>query len=65
MRTVYVRIYPPVGLSEPQIEELEGKGAKRCVDILVGTGVIVCAPVYEPEQERGVNGRPLKSPQPC
>jgi hypothetical protein len=50
MRTVYVRIYPPVGLSEPQIEELEGKGAEQCVDILVGTGVIVCAPVYEPEQ---------------
>jgi len=44
----HVRIYPPPGLSDRQIEELEGKIADRCVDILVETGVFLCAAVYEP-----------------
>jgi hypothetical protein len=43
----HVRIYPPAGLSEGQIEELEGKVADRCVDILLETGVFLCAAVYE------------------
>lgn len=45
----HVRIYPPAGLSEGQIEELEGKIADRCVDILVETGVFLCTAVYEPD----------------
>ena len=43
----HVRIYPPAGLSDTQLEELEGKIADRCVDILVDTGVFLCAAVYE------------------
>ena len=43
----HVRIYPPAGFSEGQITELEGKIAERCVDILVDTGVFLCAAVYE------------------
>lgn len=46
----HVRIYPPAGLSERQIEELEGKIAGRCVDILVETGVFLCSAVYEPDK---------------
>jgi hypothetical protein len=45
----HVRIYPPAGLNEKQIEELEGKIADRCIDILVETGVFLCAAVYEPD----------------
>jgi hypothetical protein len=43
----HVRLYPPVGLSEAQIEELEGKLADQCVDILVETGIFLCSAVYE------------------
>lgn len=46
----HVRIYPPAGLSERQIEELEGKITDRCVDILVETGVFLCSAVYEPDK---------------
>jgi hypothetical protein len=46
----HVRIYPPAGLSKQQIEELEGKIAERCVDILVETGVFLCSAVYEPDK---------------
>jgi hypothetical protein len=46
----HVRIYPPAGLHERQIEELEGKIADRCVDILIDTGVFLCAAVYEPSR---------------
>jgi hypothetical protein len=45
----HVRIYPPAGFSEGQITELEGQIADRCVDILVDTGVFLCAAVYEPD----------------
>ena len=45
----HVRIYPPAGLQEGQITELEGKIAERCVAILVDTGVFLCAAVYEPD----------------
>ena len=44
------RIYPPAGLSQGQVAELEGKIAERCVDILVETGVFLCAAVYEPDK---------------
>jgi hypothetical protein len=44
----HVRVYPPPGLSERQIEELENKVAERCVDILLDAGVFLCAAVYEP-----------------
>lgn len=46
----HVRIYPPTGLTDRQIEELEGKVADRCVDILVETGVFLCSAVYEPDR---------------
>jgi hypothetical protein len=46
----HVRIYPPAGLSQAQIAELEGKIAERCVDILVEAGVFLCAAVYEPDK---------------
>lgn len=45
----HVRIYPPAGFSDKQIEELEGKIADRCVDILVEAGVFLCSAVYDPE----------------
>lgn len=45
----HVRLYPPAGLSQQQMAELEGKIAERCVDILVDTGVFLCAAVYEPD----------------
>jgi hypothetical protein len=47
----HVRIYPPAGLSQEQVVDLEGKIAERCVDILVETGVFLCAAVYEPDKE--------------
>lgn len=46
----HVRIYPPAGLSGRQIEELEGKIADRCVDILIATGLFLCSAVYEPDE---------------
>jgi hypothetical protein len=46
----HVRLYPPAGFSEGQIADLEGKIAERCVDILVETGVFLCAAVYEPDK---------------
>jgi hypothetical protein len=46
----HVRIYPPAGLSQEQIADIEGKVAERCVDILVEAGVFLCAAVYEPDK---------------
>ena len=46
----HVRIYPPTGLSQGQIAEIEGEIAERCVDILVETGVFLCLAVYEPDK---------------
>jgi hypothetical protein len=46
----HVRIYPPAGLSPRQIEAIEESIAERCVDILVETGVFLCAAVYEPDK---------------
>jgi len=43
----HVRIYPPAGVRENEIEEIEGKIADRCVDILVGQGVFICSAVYD------------------
>ena len=46
----HVRIYPPAGMREreiEEIEEIEGKIADRCVDILVGEGVFICSAVYD------------------
>ena len=40
----HVRIYPPVGMRE---KEIEGNIADRCVDILVGEGVFICSAVYD------------------
>lgn len=45
----HVRIYPPAGFSEGQILELEGQIAERCVDMLVDTGIFLCAAVYAPD----------------
>ena len=46
----HVRIYPPPGVERSQLEEIEGKIAERCVDILIETGVFLCAAVYEPDE---------------
>jgi hypothetical protein len=46
----HVRIYPPAGLSQEQIADIEGQIAERCVDILVEAGVFLCAAVYEPDK---------------
>jgi hypothetical protein len=43
----HVRIYPPAGIREKEIEEIEGKIATRCVDILVEQGVFICSAVYD------------------
>ena len=43
----HVRIYPPAGMKEKEIEEIEAKIADRCVDILVGEGVFICSAVYD------------------
>jgi hypothetical protein len=43
----HVRIYPPAGMREKEIEEIEGKIATRCVDILVEQGVFICSAVYD------------------
>lgn len=43
----HVRIYPPPGISEKKIEEVESKIAGRCVDILVEKGVFICSAVYD------------------
>jgi len=46
----HVRINPTASLNERQIEALEGKIADRCVDILIGATVFLCAAVYEPSR---------------
>ena len=43
----HVRIYPPAGMREKEIEEIEGKVADRCVDILVEKGIFICSAVYD------------------
>ena len=42
-----MRIYPPAGMGEKKIEEIEAKIADRCVNILVGEGVFICSAVYD------------------
>ena len=43
----HFRVYPPAGLREEKIADIEGKLADRCVDILVEKGVFICATVYD------------------
>jgi len=43
----HVRVYRPADMGEKQIEEIEGKIADRCVDILVEEGVFICSAVYD------------------
>jgi hypothetical protein len=42
-----VRVYPPAGLREEEVADLEGKLADRCVDILIEKGVFICSAVYD------------------
>jgi len=42
----HIRIYPPPTMGEKEIEEIEGKIAERCVDILVQEGVFICSAIY-------------------
>ena len=44
----HVRIYPPAGMREKEIEEIEGKVADRCVDILVEKGIFNIIPEITP-----------------
>jgi len=43
----HIRIYPPAGVRGKEVEEIEGKVADRCVDILVEEGVFICSAVYD------------------
>ena len=43
----HVRVYPPAGLREEEIADIEGKLADRCVDILDKKGVFICSAVYD------------------
>ena len=43
----HVRVYPPAGLREKEIADIEGKLADRCVDILLEKGVFICSAVYD------------------
>jgi hypothetical protein len=43
----HVRVYPPTGMREKEIEEIESKIADRCVDILVDKGIFICSAVYD------------------
>ena len=43
----HVRIYPPAGMREEDIADIEGKVADRCVDILVENGIFICSAVYD------------------
>ena len=43
----HIRIYPPAGISEKEVEEIEGKVADRCVGILVEKGIFICSAVYD------------------
>jgi hypothetical protein len=45
----HVWIYPPAGLTDSQIEALEEQIAGRCVDVLIQTGILLCAAVYAPD----------------
>jgi hypothetical protein len=45
----HVRIYPPADLTDSQLEELEGQVAGRCGDLLIETGIFLCAAVYAPD----------------
>jgi len=43
----HVRVYPPAGMREVDIADIEGKLGDRCVDILIEKGVLICAAVYD------------------
>ena len=43
----HLRVYPPAGIAENDVEEIEGKIANRCVDILVEEGIFICSAVYD------------------
>jgi hypothetical protein len=45
----HVRIYPPADLTDSQLEELEGQVAGWCVDLLIKTGIFLCAAVNAPD----------------
>jgi hypothetical protein len=45
----HVRIFPPAGLTDSQLDELEGQVAGRCVDLLIETGFFLYAAVYAPD----------------
>jgi hypothetical protein len=45
----HVRIFPPAGLTDSQLDELEGQVAGRCVDLLIKTGIFLCVAVYAPD----------------
>ena len=43
----HVRIYPPLGLSPEEVQQLELALGQRCTDILLETGVFIVAAVYD------------------
>ena len=43
----HLRVYPPAGIGEKEVEQIEGKIANRCIDILVEQGIFICSAVYD------------------
>jgi len=43
----HVRVFPPAGMREEDIADIEGKLADRCVNILIEKGVFICSAVYD------------------
>ncbi len=45
----HVRLFPPAGLEDREIERLEDKLADKSTEILLTTGVSILAGVFEPD----------------
>ena len=46
----HIRVFPPETLSEKECERLGHEIAERSIDILLETGLLILAGVYEPQQ---------------
>jgi hypothetical protein len=46
----HIRVFPPDSLSEEERETLDAQIAERSIDILLETGLLILAGVYEPHQ---------------
>lgn len=46
----HIRVFPPDSLPEDELERLDTQIAERSIDILLETGLLILAGVYEPQQ---------------